>query len=95
MANPPATAGYSGTPLIKKLGLRPGLKTLLVHQPDHYFKLLGEEPEQFEIVPRDSNEKVDFAHLFATKYEELNNLVPILKSKITKEGILWIFMAQG
>lgn len=35
------TAGYSGTPLIKKLGIKPTMKVLVIHQPDEYFDLLG------------------------------------------------------
>jgi hypothetical protein len=38
-----ATAGYSGTPLIKKLGIKPGMKLLLLHAPDNYGHLLQED----------------------------------------------------
>jgi hypothetical protein len=34
-----ATAGYSETPLIKKLGLKEGQKIWLFHPPDDYFRL--------------------------------------------------------
>jgi hypothetical protein len=36
-----ATAGYSGTPLIKKLGIKPEMKLLLINQPPDYFELWG------------------------------------------------------
>lgn len=35
-----ATAGYSGTPLIKKLGIKEETKVQLVNAPENYFKLL-------------------------------------------------------
>jgi len=35
-----ATAGYSGTPLLKKLGIKPEMKLLLINQPDDYYKLV-------------------------------------------------------
>ena len=35
-------AGYSATPLIKKLGIKPEMKVLLIHEPDDYFILLGQ-----------------------------------------------------
>jgi len=33
-------AGYSETPLLKKLGIKPEMKVMLIQQPDDYFKLL-------------------------------------------------------
>ena len=35
-----AIAGYSGTPLLKKLGIKPGMKILLLNEPPDYFELL-------------------------------------------------------
>lgn len=35
-----AAVGYSGTPLLKKLGIKPGMKILLINEPDNYFNLL-------------------------------------------------------
>jgi hypothetical protein len=35
-----AIAGYSGTPLIKKLGIKPDSMVLLINQPNNYFDLL-------------------------------------------------------
>jgi hypothetical protein len=35
-----ATAGYSGTALIKKLGIKPEMKVLIINKPDDYYKLL-------------------------------------------------------
>ena len=37
-----ATAGYSGTPLLKKLGIKPEMKVLVINKPDDYYKLLEE-----------------------------------------------------
>ena len=36
-----AEVGYSGTPLVKKLGIRAEMKVLVIHEPDDYFSLLG------------------------------------------------------
>jgi hypothetical protein len=38
-----ASAGYSGTPLIDKLGIKPAMKVLLVNEPPDYFDLIGTE----------------------------------------------------
>jgi hypothetical protein len=43
-----ADSGYSGTPLTKKLGIKPEMKVLIVHKPDAYFEWLGADiSEQF------------------------------------------------
>jgi hypothetical protein len=39
-------AGYSGTPLIKKLGIKPGMKLLVLNAPDNYIELLQEDITQ-------------------------------------------------
>jgi len=35
-----STSGYSGTPLLNKLGIKPLMKILLVNSPDDYYDLL-------------------------------------------------------
>lgn len=36
-----AVAEYSGTPLLKKLGIKPEMKLQLINQPDDYYNLLN------------------------------------------------------
>ena len=57
-----AIAGYSGTPLLKKLGIKPQMKVLLIAAPDNYFSLL-----EVDITIQLISEKQmpDFIHLFA------------------------------
>lgn len=43
-------AGYSGTPLLKKLGIKPGYKILFINEPGHYQSLLGTFPEGVQLV---------------------------------------------
>lgn len=43
------TAGYSGTPLVKKLGIKNGFTIRIVNQPDYYFALLEYMPEVTEV----------------------------------------------
>ncbi len=42
--------GYSGTPLVKKLGIKEGLKISILNSPKNYFNLLTGLPDQIEIV---------------------------------------------
>jgi hypothetical protein len=57
-----ATAGYSGTPLLKKLGLKEGQRVWLIHPPDNYFQLL-EADISSQVCGRE--EVPDWVHLFA------------------------------
>ena len=82
--------GYSGTPLLKKLGIKPGYKVLIVNEPDHYLEILGSLPEQAQVVKVDYPKPVDFIHVFCRDEEELNNSFPPLKEKLAKHGMLWV-----
>lgn len=83
-------AGYSGTPLVKKLGIKPGNTVLPVNEPDHYFDLLGELPENIEIVDSSYSHPVNFIHLFAKDEAALHYDFPSLKSKLDKNGMIWV-----
>ena len=83
-------SGYSGTPLVKKLGIKPGFKILPVHQPDYYFNLLEGLPEDVENIDYGSNQLADFIHLFVKEQKILLYELPKLKKKLTKNGMLWI-----
>ena len=75
-----APAGYSGTPLLKKLGIKPGYKLVLINQPDNYFELL-----EADVTDQlcNKNEMPDLIHLFVvTKKEfesEMKRLEPVIK----------------
>jgi hypothetical protein len=57
-----ATSGYSGTKLIKKLGIQPGMKIFLINTPADYFELLEQDISDQVIKSR---EIPDLIHLFA------------------------------
>ncbi len=83
-------SGYSGTPLIKKLGIKSGNSILLVNEPGHYMDLLGPLPDDVTILTDGSAESVDFIHLFAADEKTLHNAFPPLKSKLNKKGMIWV-----
>lgn len=83
-------AGYSGTPLVKKLGIKPGMNVLFVNEPGHYKGLLGELPEDVLLRDLNTEELLDFVHFFSDDLEMLHNLFPILKGKLAKTGMIWI-----
>lgn len=83
-------AGYSGTPLVKKLGIKPGDTVMPVHEPDNYFDLLGELPEPVKLVRKGYSDPVDFIHLFAADRKTLHHELPDLKPVLDKNGMIWV-----
>jgi hypothetical protein len=82
-------AGYSGTPLPRKLGIKPGLTVITVTAPTNYRGLLGAVPEGVTFSDRlkpDSN----FVHVFIKKRSELEKRLSILREKIADTGTVWV-----
>lgn len=72
-----ATAGYSGTALIKKLGIKPEMKVLMINKPDDYYKLLEADINDQSIK---KNETPDLVHLFVKSVKEFETEMKKLKS---------------
>jgi len=83
------TAGYSGTPLAKKLGIKRGFKIKLVNQPKHYFGMLADLPTDIRIL-KDSKTKKDLIHYFTASAAELNASIRGLRLEMEENGALWI-----
>jgi len=88
-------AGYSGTPLAKKLGLKEGFQILLYDAPDYYFDLFSDLPENLEQLTIPASESADFVHAFLTTYEALKQQSVFLKSALKKNGMLWVSWPKG
>jgi len=82
--------GYSGTPLIKKLGIHVNDKIGLINPPEHYFDLLGELPEGITIAPDLADGDFDFIHAFYVHQADYEADFETLKSAIQKNGTIWI-----
>jgi hypothetical protein len=76
-------AGYSGTPLAKKLGVKNTFKIKIVNPPDYYFKLFIDLPEDIKQI-KDSTAKKDFIHYFANDAKVLYTDVKNLKKKLNR-----------
>ena len=82
-------AGYSGTSLAKKLGVKPGFNIKLVNAPDHYFDLFNDMPDNITFAD-EHNFKCDFIHFFTqVKDEYLANLA-LLKQQLKPDGMIWV-----
>jgi hypothetical protein len=62
-----STAGYSGTPLLKKLGIKEEMKVHLINPPENYFDLI-EKNISNQLINK--NEVPDFVHLFTQSRKE-------------------------
>ena len=82
------SAGYSSTPLYKKLGIKEGFKIKLINPPANYNKLLGDIVKQITITTQ--KEQVNFIHLFTNSIKELESKLPVLKNEIEKDGMIWV-----
>ena len=82
-------AGYSGTPLAKKLGIKAGSKLMLVNAPDHYLDLFTDMPPDVYFAD-DTLPGKDLIHFFSKSLEEYQVKLPELMKQIKRDGIIWI-----
>lgn len=84
-------AGYSGTPLAKKLGIKEGFLIQVYNSPKNYIKFFHEFPSGV-VICEDQNEieSMDFIHIFATTEKELSEAFQAGKPALKKNGSLWI-----
>jgi len=83
------TAGYSRTPLAKKLGIKDGFKIKLVNAPGYYLKLFPDFPKQTKLIIDDQT-NVDFVHFFCTNVADLNARISSLKNQLHPAGMIWV-----
>lgn len=84
-----APAGYSGTPLPKKLGIKDGHVVALLNEPDEFRELLVELPDVAE-VRTDLRRKPDVAIAFFTNRAAFERRLPAMQRAVFPDGSLWI-----
>ncbi|HEY7087979.1 MAG TPA: hypothetical protein VH518_07810 [Tepidisphaeraceae bacterium] len=88
-ARPLATAGYSGTPLAKKLGIKPRSRVFVENEPAHFRKLLEPLPPDVTFL-RQPKGQVNLIHLFTRSAAELAKKLPAFLKQIPDDGVIWI-----
>lgn len=88
-------AGYSSTPLSKKLGIKDDNILMLYKQPNYYYSLFSDLPKGIKEVKQPKNESVDFIHIFCTTFKELQEVAVIYKTALKKNGMLWVSWPKG
>lgn len=82
-------AGYSGTPLIQKIGIKPGHRVILRNHPPSFVKDLGKLPEGAESAERLSG-KANVIVYFTERLTELEKDFGRLSATLVSDGMLWI-----
>jgi hypothetical protein len=82
-------AGYSGTPLAKKLGIGAGARVLLLDAPEDLAQWLAPLPEGVEFVAA-ANRSVDLAHVFVKSRVRLARCLAEMRKRLRADAALWI-----
>jgi hypothetical protein len=82
-------AGYSGTPLVKKLGLKPGTSLYIMNPPDQYFDWLHPLPQKTDVREKLSG-SLDFIHLFVKDRKAFQQAFVKAKTHLKDKGMMWI-----
>jgi hypothetical protein len=84
-----ATAGYSGTPLAKKLGIKPGSRVHVAGAPKGYRTWLAPIPDDVSFQSRVS-EETTLAHAFFTRRADLRRALAVFRTQLPTDAALWI-----
>ena len=82
------SAGYSGTPLVKKLGVKRSFRVKTKNAPANYREMLEPLPEGVVISAR-LRAPVDLQHIFSKSRRELSRQLSICLSEIRQDGMIW------
>jgi hypothetical protein len=81
-------AGYSKTPLVAKLGIKPGASVLILNAPPGYARILGALPAEVA-VRKSLKGPLDFVHFFAARARDLEARYASLAASLAPAGMLW------
>ena len=85
------TGGYSGTPLPKKLGIKPGHRVALVAAPSNFLDVLGDLPEAVRIVGGlRGTRPFDVIVWFVKKRSDLEKRFGSITKRLDPAGGLWV-----
>jgi hypothetical protein len=83
-------AGYSGSPLVRKLGIKPGTKALITGEPKAYFDWINPIPDGTKFLQKAPIGNVDFIHLFVIDFKDFTKRFKAGKRILKKDGMMWI-----
>ncbi len=83
------TTGYSGTPLVQKLGIKSGFTVLTIGAPDDYTALLG-DPYDIKIIADKPAGRPDMIHFFTNTRDALFARLAEMRNVIYPDGAIWV-----
>lgn len=83
-------AGYSGTPLANKLGIKPGTVVFALNAPKDYARLIAPLPAGASIKVTPPKGGAALVHLFVTSEAELKKQLPAARKAMTIDGAIWV-----
>lgn len=83
------SAGYSATPLARKLSLKPGLRTWWDGMPDAVRDEIEREGLELELLERPAA-PIDAAHIFVTLRAEMEDKLRELRPMLAPSGFIWV-----
>jgi len=86
---PASGAGYSGTPLAKKLGVKDATRLFVVDAPADYPDLLAPLPPGVRFEPR-ASAATDIAHVFVTRQQALQTQLVALRQTLRPDAMVWV-----
>jgi hypothetical protein len=86
---PRSTPGYSGTPLVKKLGIKEGFRILSLHAPDEYLDLLAPVPAEVSFDQKLSD-ATDLVHVFSTRSKVLRKDLARIRKGMRGDAVVWV-----
>ncbi|MBV9661773.1 MAG: DUF3052 family protein [Acidimicrobiales bacterium] len=84
-------AGYSGTPLPAKLGMKPGMEVAMLHAPEGIRTVLGDLPQGVQLregLRRD--DRVDMVIGFVTERDHLVRNIGWIVQTLPPDGAFWV-----
>jgi hypothetical protein len=82
-------AGYSGTPLAQKLGIKPGARLFVASPPVNYRTLVAPLPGGTTLA-RQLDGTIDVAHVFATRKDALSRFLRLATKKMRPDATIWV-----
>jgi len=82
-------AGYSGTPLVKKLNLRDGMRVWFDNMPENIEDEIAEYALELTIISG-PNEHPDAAHIFVKRRADMEQKLVALRDTINPSGHIWV-----
>lgn len=86
---PDTSSGYSGRPLVAKLGFKPGQRIKTVNAPRDYLEMVAPVPDG-AVISDKVEPPIDAIHFFTASRGELEHLVPVFLKEMEQSGMMWI-----